>query len=124
MIEKDDEIANIALVIKKYFLGTFRFNENLVREVFNESAKIVGYIDSKLCEWTLEEFIQRLKENNSIKQKYDKRIISIDLSDNVGVVKTQELVNDIYFIDYISLVKFDDTWKIVSKLFKNVELVQ
>jgi hypothetical protein len=50
-------------------------------------------------------------------QEYNMRLVSMDLTENVAMIKVKDLYLGLWFTDYLSLVKIGDQWLIVNKIF-------
>ena len=68
---------------------------------------------------------KKLKEGKLPKKGKDKvsiKFLSVDVTGTVAVAKFEFYVGDkLVYIDYQSLYKFSDGWKIVSKVFYKIE---
>jgi hypothetical protein len=50
-------------------------------------------------------------------EEYNMRLVSLDLTENVAAVKVRDLYLGLWFTDYLSLLKIEDEWVIVNKIF-------
>ena len=52
-----------------------------------------------------------------IGEEFEMHISSIDIIGNIASVKTRYVFQALNYVDFLSLVKIDDVWKIVNKVF-------
>jgi hypothetical protein len=50
-------------------------------------------------------------------EAYYMKIVSVDITDNIAQVKVFDLYLGKYFTDYLSLIKVNDNWIIMNKMF-------
>lgn len=120
MINNDFE--KIIETITLYFKGTYHGNVEMLSKAFHPNAHITGIINDEVFDWSLSDFINRITslptaEKNG--EKYDKEIISIDMTKNTAMVKSRVVVGELIFFDYITLLKIAGRWIIRNKSFTN-----
>jgi len=116
----DDENQAIREVVNLYFKGTHEGNEDLLKIAFHASAHISGNLQGQYCDWSLNEFIKRVTQEPTPAVKnaiYDKEILSIEYENNLAFAKARVVINGKIFIDYITLIKIHNHWKIRNKSF-------
>ena len=114
------DLDNIKNCIEKYFKGTHQADIALIKEAFHPDCKITGFVGTQYVEMTLTQFCERVKQvQNPLDRKYDKAIIGFDIHENIAMVKAKVLVDDVYFTDYITLLKIDNSWVIRQKSFSS-----
>jgi hypothetical protein len=116
-----EELKAISTVVADYFQGAFDANASQLGQAFHPDAKITGLINGKYVEIDVNAFIDRAttaKANNK-NQKFDKKITSIDIHTDMAMVKARVLVDDVYFTDFLTLLKIDNCWVIRQKSFTN-----
>ena len=47
------------------------------------------------------------------------RLVSLDLNENAAIIKVKDLYLGLWFTDYLSLLKIDNEWLIVHKVFSS-----
>lgn len=107
-------------VIDNYFLGTYHGNEEQLRKAFHPNARITGLFKGEYCDWSLDEFIQRVTTTPTAALKnepYEKKIIFLDQTVDAAMVRAHVLVAGIAFTDYITLLRIDGKWQIRNKSF-------
>ncbi len=118
-VEYDKQIHD---TIQNYFRGTYEANEEKIRLAFHDKAVISGFFDGVYTEWSLDEFVERVKSQPSQlsqKEVFAKKIISVDKKENIAIVKAIAPAYGHNFSDFISLIKTEEGWKIRHKSFTN-----
>lgn len=115
------ECEKVQQVVELYFQTTYHEEASAIKGLFHPTARINGFIAKQFYTWSIDEFVANIcarpvaADNN---EKYDKEIISIKINAaNIAYVKARNLVGDTYFIDQINLIRLNDEWKIISKVF-------
>ena len=110
----------IAQTVQLYFEGMYHSDVEKLKKAFHPTAVLHGYIEGELIHLPLDGWLERVKgvpapaENG---EAYDMRIVSMDVTGKAAAVKVADLYIQRYFIDYLSLVKVEDNWLIVDKIF-------
>ena len=63
------------------------------------------------------EFVKATPAPSKSDEKYDMRIVSIDMTGNEAVAKVEDLYLGFRFTDYLSLLNIEGTWVIINKTF-------
>jgi ketosteroid isomerase-like protein len=115
-----DNRQAITNVIQHYFSGTYYGDAEKLRKAFHADAVITGNFQGILQTWPLDTFIQRVTHHPTSaerKENYAKEILFIDLEGDCAMVKAKVQVGELWFIDYITLLKVEDYWVIRNKSF-------
>ena len=127
---KDDEIAEITNVIQKsYFNGASNdMDTESMREGFHPDSVYFTPKGTELKKRSIAGWIAEIEkwkaspEFDKEKAKADCRIVSIDVTGVCASAKTEEWQNGkLIYTDYLSLLKFENGWKIVVKLYHKHE---
>jgi len=115
----NNTLHNIEHCIEDYFFGTHEGDIRRVEKAFHPDCKITGFINDQYIEMTREQFCERIAQaaKTETEKTYDKHIVSIDIHQNIAMVKARVLVGDIYFTDYITLLNLEGQWCIRQKSF-------
>ena len=119
MNQADDEKL-ITEVINRYFSSTYHGDAEQIHSAFHPEAHITGIIDKEVFDWKLASFVERIAQAPSAaekNEKFDKKILSMDIENNAAMVKARVVISKYTFIDYIILLKIDDKWIIRNKSF-------
>jgi len=100
------------------YLGT---NLETIKQGFHEDFRMYVLDKGKLSVRTREEWIERLKksrEENKTKRTYAWMFEVINVEEQTAVAKVRINENgSIKYVDYLTLYKFSDGWKIITKQF-------
>jgi hypothetical protein len=121
-----DESANVKAVVQSAYVEGVHAKGDaaLMRAGFDPEFRMYVLRDGKLTIVTLEDWAGRIeaaakKDPNAKRPAIKAEYTMIDVTGNAAVAKV-----DLYrdgkhtFTDYLSLYKFPDGWKIVSKIFQ------
>ena len=104
-----------------YYAGCCESDPSKIKQAFDENAMISGYLPDGLHEMNLDEFAGFVEaQQPSPKEKGDEEsieIISSDIYGSTAIVMVREKYLGMTFVDTLSFLKKDDTWKIYTKLF-------
>lgn len=105
-------------------------DEEAIRKGFHNSFKLLGAgKDNSIWEYPISNWIELAKKGKEKGFKYSfqneyttVKFLSIDISGEVAIAKIEFYEgSELNYIDYLSLMKFDEDWKIISKIFHPVE---
>ena len=117
-----DSYQGITDVVQVYFDGLYECDPEKLATIFHPSCHLFANMDGTFVDWPREEWFEivRGRESPASKgQARHDRIVSIDLSDeNTAVVTCECAIHPRYFTDFLSLIRIDGDWKIVSKSFR------
>jgi hypothetical protein len=114
-------VARTAVEIHQMMFTPHYGDMEKLRKPFYPNAQIIGYYEGQLIYDSLDEFIEFIKGvpvPSETGEAYEKKIVSIDVTQTIAAVKVSELYLGMRFTDYFSLLKTDDDWVIVSKTFQ------
>lgn len=104
-------------------------DEDAIRKGFHPDFKLMGAgRDNKIWELPISNWIETAKKGKERGHKYSfqsefttVKFLSIDITGKVAITKIEFYEGtDLNYIDYLSLMKFEDGWKIVNKLFHRI----
>ncbi|CAG9200250.1 hypothetical protein PSP6_200086 [Paraburkholderia tropica] len=119
-METGDTFAQIAATIERFFIGMHTGDPRRLRAAFDPHAQLWGYYHGDFYRQSLDEWIVEIEgmgkpsENG---EPFDMRIVAVDVTGRSAAVKTATLYQGLRFTDYLTLVEFDDGWKIVNKTY-------
>ncbi len=115
------EIKEIVDFLETYFVMLYEGDAETMEKVFHEGAHISFVDEGEITIANLEVLKQRIANRVSSKEAGVARqdnILSIDfINENYAMVKVNLVIVDKLFTDYLSLIKNDGQWTIVSKTF-------
>lgn len=119
------EMTAIRAVIQDYIDGTYTADTDKLKGVFHEKAVMNGFLGPDCVLAGPSVFIQDIASAPSMESAgdaYDAQIESIAVEGDVATVVLTEtgFRGEAALTDFFHLIKGDDGWKIISKLFTTV----
>ena len=114
------DLELIQQTVQYYFDGLYHSDIEKLNKAFHPNAQIIGYFQGTLMFNSLEQFLEFVKATpapSKSGEKYDMRIVSIDMTGNEAVAKVEDLYLGFRFTDYLSLLNIEGTWVIINKTF-------
>jgi len=107
----------IVAVIQRYIDSAKSGKSYDMASAFHKDATVFGYIDDKLFAGPIERFFS-WHDKNGAAAELQTDIVSIDLIETIATVRL-ELNNwtGFIFVDLFTLLKIDNQWKIMNKVF-------
>lgn len=119
----EDETA-IRAVIQLYFDGIISYDEDALRKAFHPDAMVIGLNKAGRVESTpFQEWVLYTRGTAPDPAGRVNTIVSVDIAGTAAVVKTDLNWPHVRYIDYLSLMKDGDGWRIVNKIFHRGEPV-
>jgi hypothetical protein len=116
------EIEAIEKVIWTYLDGLYEGDTGKLGKAFHEGSHLYSMHEGGVSDLPREKWFEMVKSRPSAKSKDLKRtdrIISIDMAGpETAIVKLECSIHPRYFTDYLSLLKLNGGWRIVSKTFR------
>ncbi|AUP78109.1 nuclear transport factor 2 family protein [Flavivirga eckloniae] len=119
-----ENIKNIENLITNYFEGIFHGDIIKLEACFHKNVNIYGDIKGVDYLKNINEYLEGVKNRQSPKdlnEDLKMKIIGIDIMGKIAMAKLHVPMLGYNYYDYLSLVKIDNTWKIVNKIFTHVE---
>ncbi|WP_223511245.1 nuclear transport factor 2 family protein [Pseudomonas sp. GL-B-19] len=110
---------HISVVIRNYVEGMVFADEVLLRHAFHPACHIIGHYHGEL-EWSsLDDFISAIKAEGPAPKEVKPfwETISVDITGDAAAVKVMDDYIGMRFTDYLSLLKINERWMIVNKLY-------
>ncbi len=120
MTDDTVDIQRIRQTVQLYFEGMYHSDVDKLKKAFHPSAALMGYYNGNLAHIPLEKWLEMVAARPApVKngEEYNMRLVSLDLTENVAVVKVKDLYLGLWFTDYLSLLKIEKEWVIVNKIF-------
>jgi hypothetical protein len=118
----DQSLAAIEKVLWTYLDGLYEGDTSKLATAFHEVSHLYSLGPEGVTDMSRAQWLKMVAERPSPKSKAivrSDRIVSIDLSGpETACVKLECAVPPRYFVDYLTLLKFKDGWRIVSKTFR------
>jgi hypothetical protein len=110
-----DHIAMVEL-LQRYFRAIYDGDVDALYDIFHPENRLAGWrgADQRLS--SLEQWLDRVRSRPG-KDAFDFRIIAVDQTGRAGCAKIAYRYHGVDFTDYMSMLKLDGRWRIVSKVF-------
>ena len=120
-----DKAAVEALIEGAYINGAFNdLDTETMRAGFHPVFKIHGVNVGALSEYPIDDWIVSIEKRkaaadfDAANQKWDHKFVFVDVTGNAAVAKIELFTDSKHvYTDYLSLLKFDDGWKITDKVY-------
>ena len=118
--------AEVVTALDLFFDGFYEGDIEKLKRIFYPNCHLFSAADGPLVDDSMEEVYEyirtRLSPASRGQPRYD-RIISIDVAaPESAMAKVQLAFGDRFFTDYLSLLRIDGQWRIISKTFTYVLL--
>jgi hypothetical protein len=110
---------HIGVVVRNYVEGMVFADEALLRQAFHPACRIIGHYQQAL-EWlSLEDFISAIKAEGPAAKEVEPywQTVSVDITGDAAAVKVIDDYAGMRFTDYLSLLKINERWMIVNKVY-------
>lgn len=114
------DLDSIHQCVQFYFDGMYESDVEKLKKAFHSTAFLIGYYEGNLAHIPLNNWLEMIEKTPPPRdngEAYDMKIVSVDITDNVAVVKVADLYLGLRFTDYLSLMKIEGSWRIVNKAF-------
>jgi hypothetical protein len=116
------EIDAVEKVVWTYLDGLYEGDTGKLGKAFHEVSHLYSMSDGGVADLPREKWFEFVKGRESPKSrglKRTDRIVSIDLSGpETAFVKVECSIHPRYFTDYLTLLKLNGGWKVVSKTYR------
>jgi len=122
----DAEVIAVKKVVKSsYFNGAFnKLDTEAMRTGFHPTFSIFSAKGKEISKYPIDTWITGIEKRKKAadfdisKSKMDCKIINADVTGGSAAVKVQiSKDGTLIYTDYLSLLKFEDGWKIVAKVY-------
>lgn len=120
-----EDAAMVRATVQNYFDGIMRYDVHLLQEAFHPDAHIMTffpqlasgataiYYNRSLAAWLMFTKGNRPTDLSG----YTNQIASVDITGYAAMVKTEMDWPTVRYVDYLSLLKVDGTWRIMNKIW-------
>ena len=120
MSGKNTDLDKITQTVQYYFDGMYHSDTESLKKAFDPDAFLHGYFEGRLVHLPFNDWIKQVESRpapSKSGEAYDMKIVSVDMTENIALVKVFDLYMGKYFTDYLSLIKVEDNWVIMNKMF-------
>ncbi len=119
-----DERAVIEQTLQTYFDGLYEGDADKLASIFHEAAALTFEQDGRVTVLPLAQWLKAVRERPAPRARdlaRDDAVLLIDQSGpTTAFAKVRCQIPPRYFTDYLSLLKVDDRWLVVQKVFATV----
>lgn len=111
-------------LLQRYFDGLYRANADELRCIFHPQARLYGEVKGQVLLRELESYLQLMAGRTSPMQKGEEqrmKVLSLQLHGAIALATVQVEMLGFNYINQLSLLKQDEHWFIVSKLYTHLE---
>ena len=116
------DVEAVEKVICTYLDGLYEGDTGKLAQAFHEVSHLYSVSDGGVADLPREKWFEFVKGRASPQSKGLKRtdrIVSIDFSGpETAFVKVECSIHPRYFTDYLTLLKLNEGWKVVSKTYR------
>ena len=119
------DVAEIEKVLQTYFDGLYEGNTGKLGQAFHPSSHLYSVgADGTAADFPRADWFKMVESRKSAKDSGSERrdrIVSIDISGpGTAFAKVECQIPPRYFTDYLTLLKADGRWQVISKSFHTV----
>ena len=114
-----DQDAVLA-VIEQYARAIHAGDTRGIREAFHPTATLIGWDEGSMRHATLEQwfaFVESIPSPESAGQAHDAVVEWIEVCGTVAIARVRESYRAFRYVDYLSLIKTPDGWRIAHKSY-------
>jgi hypothetical protein len=111
------DIAAVTETVRTYYDGMMAGDEAKLARAFHPRACIVGNELGGLQWATLDEFVAECKQAVAHAGPYEWRIDGLSLEGDTALVRLGGGFAGVWYSDDLSMLRIDDSWRIVHKTF-------
>ncbi len=120
------DTEQIEQLMQTYFDGLYACDTDLLSQVFHPQALYACIEDEQLLTRSMQDYFPVVEQRVSPRSQgciRRDRILAIDITgDSTALVKANCSIHNRYFTDYLTLLKVNKEWKIISKVFHYEEI--
>lgn len=116
------DIEDVTVPLQAYLDGHATGQERFFRRAFADDALLIGFKDGKYSQRSANDYIAIAASGRPSRDEHLSRrwIRSINVTGNVATAVIELDYPSMKALDHMSLLKFDDGWKIVVKTYEAV----
>ena len=114
--QAQDEAA-VRAAVQAYFDGMMKGDQTLLKKAFHAESYLIGPGQKDANRIPFASWHTSFKSPIDNPQDHRNSILSVDVSGNAAVAKTELDWPRVRYVDYLSLLKVNGEWKIVNKIW-------
>ncbi|MCH2180919.1 MAG: nuclear transport factor 2 family protein [Mariniblastus sp.] len=116
-----EQASTIEATLQTYGEALYQSNPDKIRQAFHPTAKITGYLEGQLGEFTVDQLAEMVEKQVPSDQEKDLprlfEILSTHQSGQTAMAVVRDQFMGMTFLDTLSLLEVDGQWVIYNKLF-------
>lgn len=112
---ENEQIQGVTETVNAYFKGGTDGDIESFRRAFHPQTNVIFAEDGEYRSWTFEEYLGLWTPGKRSERATS--ILELDVTGNTASAKVEARYSTHRFIDYLSLLRLGDEWKIVGKIF-------
>lgn len=115
---------HILHVVQNYFEGIFNGDVPRLRSAFHPQATLFGEVKGAPYYRTLDDYLAAVAQRQcprDLGEPFAMKALALDVQGPIAVARLQVPMLGFNYIDFLSLLKTDGQWQIVSKNFTHVD---
>ncbi|GJL67234.1 MAG: hypothetical protein NPIRA05_22050 [Nitrospirales bacterium] len=117
----NNEYPAVAQVLGTYYDGLYHGNKEMLRQTFHPDARYVTISNGELLHLDMKSYLPKVEARESpasIGEPYGYTLESIEFAGAMtALVRMRSSMFGKHFIDFLSLIRVDGKWRIISKVF-------
>ena len=117
------DFAQIPDLVNAYYLGMYTGDGDLLRQVFDPSARVRGFFADRFLDSDLDAFIAAMSAGQSPMQLGQPKHVEIEQSradDDIATVVVRDTLHGATFVDHLTLVRQAGNWRVVHKTYSTL----
>ncbi len=110
---------DISTTINQYFKGRKEGNTALLKKIFHPTARLLTIKEDTLSSLSLSDYLNHVQAQGAVACKTT--LLSTEVTGNIATAKTEFDYGTIKYIDYLSLLKVENEWRIVNKTYQKID---
>ena len=116
-----NEYPAVAQALGTYYDGLYQGDTAMLRKIFHPDARYVTVSNGELLHLDMKAYLPKVEARASpasMGEPYGYTLESIEFAGTMTAsVRMRSSMLGKHFIDFLSLIKVDDQWRIISKVF-------
>ncbi|WP_286234228.1 nuclear transport factor 2 family protein [Thalassotalea sediminis] len=113
------QVKAVETTVNYYLEGSIAGDPSMIKKAFHPNAKVQGIKNDQHKVYDMNTFLSFFSKDKPGKHKTS--IISVDIENNAASVRAEWDMGTWKYVDYLSLLKQNNEWKIVNKIYTVVQ---
>ena len=118
-LNKENDYVAIENALENYFEGRKNADLMQLKSTFSEHAKLFTALNNTDEIISLDDYLNKVKSDGI--QKVATQILEGDITNDIANFKTKFKYSEASYTDYLTLIKTENGWKIISKTFTKAD---